>query len=183
MGEYSRELLSHYRREWPSEPVIHGPPCGGRPFVCSPQIAEFRPSQQCPYWTYSTIGMTEPSASDLLEIYLQVQVPSALHVELLAVVAHYHQTGRRLGLGHSVSFGRAFVPGSACASGYLSLPYAYGPSLEWARLSGREVRVLWLVPLHESERRCLVESGVDALESRLEASAFNYLDPMRPAVV
>lgn len=40
--------------------------------------------------------------------------------EILTAVAHYHRTGSRLGLGHSVNFGMPWMVGSACTHGVMS---------------------------------------------------------------
>lgn len=60
------------------------------------------------------------------------------------------------------------------------MPYVDGPDLQWA--PGRE-RCLWLLPITEAERDFKREQGLDALESRFEASNFDYLDPARASVV
>lgn len=45
------------------------------------------------------------------------------------------------------------------------------------------VRFLWLVPITERERAFKKTHGTEALEQRLEAAQFNYLDPERNSVV
>jgi len=40
-----------------------------------------------------------------------------------------------------------------------------------------------LIPITRSERDFKKEVGVEELERRLEASDFDYLDPLRPSVV
>lgn len=47
------------------------------------------------------------------------------------MTAHFHRTGSALGLGHTVNFGRPWLPGSSCTHGLVSLPYLFGPELEW----------------------------------------------------
>jgi hypothetical protein len=44
------------------------------------------------------------------------------------------------------------------------------------------VQVLWLIPIHESERAFAKARGLDALEGPFESTSFDYLDPFRPAV-
>lgn len=102
-------------------------------------------------------------------------------VELLTVVAHYHRNGHRLGLGHTVNFGEPWLPGSACTRGLISLPYLDGEALEW--LDEPRVRFLWLIPVTDDEVAFKAEHGLDALEERFEAAAFDYLDPLRASVV
>jgi hypothetical protein len=128
--------------------------------------------------------MSQPDDEDRIELHLLTrrsgQVLDEL-VELLTAVAHYHRTGRRLAVGHSVNFGRPWLPGSACTHGLISLPYLDGPELEW--LAAPAVRFLWLIPVTEAEVSFKKSRGLEALEERFEATAFDYLDPRRPSVV
>jgi hypothetical protein len=101
-------------------------------------------------------------------------------IELLTVVAHFHRTGERLGMGHTVNFGRTWLPCATCTHGLLSLPYLDGPRLEW--LQKPRVRFLWLIPLTADEVAFKKANGLNALEEKLEASGFDYLDPQRASV-
>jgi hypothetical protein len=49
----------------------------------------------------------------------------------VTAIAHFHRTGSALGLGHTVNFGRPWLPTSSCTHGLGSLPYLDGPDLEW----------------------------------------------------
>ncbi len=105
-------------------------------------------------------------------------------VELLAVTAHYHRTGHALDLGHTVNFGRPWMPGSSCDYGLLSLPYLDGPSLEHYKITEREsVRFLWLIPITPLELKYKQRLGLEALEEAFEKSRFDYSDPKRVSVV
>jgi suppressor of fused protein SUFU len=53
---------------------------------------------------------------------------------------------------------------------------------EHCDLGDLHVQVLWLIPIHESERAFAKARGLDALEGRFESTSFDYLDPFRPAV-
>jgi hypothetical protein len=46
-----------------------------------------------------------------------------------------------------------------------------------------KVRFLWLIPITGAERNYKMEAGIEALESRLEESSFNYLDSQRKSVI
>jgi hypothetical protein len=83
-------------------------------------------------------------------------------------------------LGHTVNFGRSFLPGATCTHGLISLPYLDGPRLEW--LERPRVRFLWLIPVTWQEVAFKIRNGLDALEERLEAAGFDYLDPQRASV-
>jgi len=133
---------------------------------------------------YATRCMSQPEDEARLEIHLltgrEKETDPEL-VELLTVTAHYHRTGTRLGLGHTVNFGRPWRPGSACTHGLLSLPYLDGPRLEW--LAEPRVQFLWLIPITAAELLFKKQHGLEALEERFEAAQFDYLDPLRPSVV
>ena len=147
------------------------------------RVFEYAPSDRTFCWVYATCGMTPLSESSLLELFLLAPCHTESHVELLTAVAHYHQTAVRLNLGHTVNFGRPWLEKSQCSFGLISLPYAFGPALESARLSGKSARVLWLLPVTSDERAFKVASGLSALEELFEKQHFNYLDPLRRSVV
>jgi len=105
-------------------------------------------------------------------------------VELLTVTAHYHRTGHPLDLGHTVDFGRPWMPGSSCDHALLSLPYLDGPDLENCEVMEREsVRFLWLIPITPQELKYKQRLGLEALEEVFERSRFDYSDPTRASVV
>lgn len=134
---------------------------------------------------FATRGMTPAGATETLEVHVLARPSDAERdafslVELLSVVAHYHRTGARLGLGHTFDIGRAWLPRATCTYGLLSLPYLDGPALEW--LETPRTRFLWLIPITAAERAFKVAHGLDALEERFEQTLFDYLDPARPSV-
>lgn len=133
---------------------------------------------------FSTCCMSAPEDDERLELHVLTRRDQKRAerdvVELLTVVAHYHRTGHRLGLGHTVNFGRPWLPGSLCTHGLISLPYLDGPRLEWTE-DGR-VRFLWLIPITPKEVDLKKRAGLDALQEAFEAQQFDYLDPLRPSV-
>ena len=134
-------------------------------------------------WTYATCGMSNQGDATPIELHLFSPSKHIQHVELLTVVAHYHLTGEYLDLGHSVNFGRPWMPDSRCDHGLISLPYLDGPLLEWADVGNRKVRFLWLVPITAEERAYKQRYGLEKLESLFEEKSFNYLDAKRESVV
>jgi hypothetical protein len=161
---------------------------GGRSSELPPDfvVAEFKyPAREL--WAergriFATVGAAERSG-DGLEIFMMTSDDSTRHAELLAIVSHYHLTGNRLDLHHIVNIGEPWTPGSPCTYAYLSLPYAFGPSLEWLSTPQRRTRCLWLVPITASERELLLTSGVEALESRFEQLQPDLTSPQRSSVV
>jgi hypothetical protein len=136
-------------------------------------------------WIYATCGMGLCGATNPIELHLFSPRQCELLIELLTVIAHYHCTDRSLGLGHTVNFGRPWLPDSKCDYGLISLPYLDGPALE--RFNDEEtdmtVECLWLIPIAKSERDYTKKNGLEALESKFEEYRFDYLDPARPSVV
>ena len=133
---------------------------------------------------WATFGMSEALASgtagaprEQVELFLLARANVAdefAHLETLTMVAHFHRAfasdGARLGVGHTVNFGRPWLPESRCS---------YGPQLE----IGAQCRVLWLLPITAEERAFKIEAGLEALEQKFEAAPFDYADPLRASVV
>ena len=175
-------LERHYHTVWGSCHSTHAFD-RGRPMPNQVRVIEFSPSDRTFCWVYATIGLSTAAEPSPIELFLLSPCQSSLHIELLTAIAHYHQTGEQLGLGHTVNFGRPWLPHSQCDHGLLSLPYTFGPSLEWAVNKHSRTRVLWLVPITQAERAFKVNAGQFALEDLFESKGFNYLDPARPSVV
>jgi hypothetical protein len=114
---------------------------------------------------------------------MQNPVKAESHIELLTAIAHYHLTGEYLNVGHTVNFGRPWLPGSRCEFGLISLPYMDGPALEWLDLSNARIRFLWLIPVTPEEVQFKKVYGLQALEEQLEASGFDCLQPLRSSVI
>jgi Suppressor of fused protein (SUFU) len=179
------EQIAHYVACWGGEPVVkrweRGPFWDLRAAFA---VLEFAPGRARNMWTYATCAMSLPSDPERLELHLFSPVQSEQHVELLTAVAHYHRTEASLGLGHTVDFGRPWLPQSNCDHGLISLPYLDGPRLKdfQSQAGGVRVECLWLVPITRGERQFKIDHGLEALECRFEAAKFNYLDPRRASV-
>jgi len=186
MLKYANLLRAHYQRVWqrvPTELRWHGGPLDELPRDFS--VLEFGPDTRRRMWTYATCGMSVETDENSLEIHLFSPVQATEHVELLTVIAHYHRTAARLGLGHTVNFGRPWLPGSHCSSGLISLPYLDGPDLEFLRHSElkQDVRFLWLIPITVEEVRYKKEHGLGSFENLLETGNVDYVDPLRKSLV
>lgn len=182
-AQYPDLLKSHYLSVWQATVRSHSWKKG--PFHELP--AQFRVlvfDRSAEAKAYSTVCMSQPEDESRLELHLLAGAAGEDHdelVELLTAVAHYHRTGTRLDLGHTVNFGRAWLPGSSCTHGLVSLPYLDGPSLEW--MESPRVRFLWLIPVTPQEVEFKKRHGLEALEARFEKTNFDYLDPLRRSVV
>jgi hypothetical protein len=179
-------IVKHYEDNWNNHSVpkvwSKGPVEELPPDFC---VLEFPPSKTRTMWTYATCCMSQPDDDQPLELHLFSPITDDLHVELLTVVAHFHVTGERLGLGHTVNFGRPWIVGSRCDHGLISLPYLDGPTLETFQCPdfANPIEFLWLLPITKKERDFKKANGLEALERRFEAAQFNYVDPTRKSVV
>jgi hypothetical protein len=182
---YIEALTEHYERAWHRSAVKRewgeGPVADLPVGFC---VLEFPPGQGRDMWTYATCGMSAGIGDEPMELHLFSPVQADEHVELLTVIAHYHVTGARLGLGHTVNFGRPWLSGSRCSFGLVSLPYLDGPDLELARgpafARQGEVHCLWLIPITAGEVQFKKQRGLEALEGLFQDAGINYVDPHRP---
>jgi len=183
------EILNHYSSIWSS--FWHGSAVAKRwesgpvrELPASFCVLEFSPMARN-LWTYATCGMSHATDEVSIELHLLSPSQTDQHVELLTAISHYHRTKMPLNFGHTVDFGRPWLPGSMCEFGLISLPYLDGPKLENLRPSEGEqlIRCLWLLSITKAERDFKIQFGMEALERKLEAANFNYADPRRLSVV
>lgn len=146
-------------------------------------ILVFAPRDPRAMWTYATCGMSSLNASVPIELHLFSPLATNSHIELLTVIAHYHLKESPVDVGHTVNFGRPWLPGSQCEYGLVSLPYLDGPNLEWLSLHNKEIHFCWLIPITEREREYKKINGLDALEDEFDRSNFNYIDVHRNSIV
>jgi hypothetical protein len=117
-----------------------------------------------------------------LELFLYSPTAADSHRELLSAVAAFHQQEAPLSVGHTVNFGRPWLPGSLARYGLVSLPYLEGPALEWLRRPGEPaIRFGWIIPITAAERNFKMSHGLEALETVFD-KGFDYLNPGRPSV-
>jgi hypothetical protein len=137
--------------------------------------------------TYVTLGCWEAvqSGGEGLEFLLSARDTDLTHAETLAWVAARHcgTPEQRLHRGSVVPLGKPWTPGSASDRLLVTLPYPYGPDLEWCRWRRNAARLLWLMPITPVEATYVAEHGVEALERLFEQSQVHFADPQRPSVV
>lgn len=147
-------------------------------------VLEVSPGPRSELWTYVSIGASfNDDAESRLEFFMMAAQPSERHVEMLAMVAHYHRTGQRLGLGHTFGIGEPWLAESALDCVLVSKPYPYGPDLEVLNLDENHLHLLWLLPITSEERTYAVANGLEAIETLFEQSAIRYWDSNRQSVV
>lgn len=177
-------VAQHYQEHWRIAPQASS--CRSAPSSEMPagfKILTFPPSPRRRMWTYATCGMSSLECNDAIELHLFSPIETMAHVELLTAIAHYHITGHRLDLHHTVNFGRPWVAHSQCEYGLISLPYLDGPQLEWLQIENRKIHCLWLIPITNKEVEFKKAHGIEALESQFDRAKFDYLNPIRSSVV
>jgi hypothetical protein len=144
---------------------------------------EVRATPGTSLWTYATSCMSKQEDANPLELHMFSRHESEEIVELLTATAHFHRTGKTLGLGHTVSFGKPWQRESLCDHGLISLPYLDGPSLENLNIGSKLLKCNWLIPITKAEVEFKKKFGLEALEQKLENNAFDYLNPDLPSVL
>lgn len=181
---WTQAIEAHYVRNWGVAPEA----C---PFRLGPvhelptdfKVLAFPPHDGRTMWTYATCGLSLPCDHHPIELHLFSPTRSDALVELLFTVAHFHCTGAKLGLWHTVNFGRPWLSTSDCSFGLISLPYLDGPELEDFESADGCSKFYWLIPITKAELELKKREGVEALEAQFEAAGFDYSDPMRASVV
>jgi hypothetical protein len=180
---YAESIESHYVKKW-REPVStirwDEGPTGELPSDFRILLMNRAPDMMA----FTTRCMSQPADKDRVELHALCRPSDSKQSnlpEILTAIAHFHRTSHMLGLGHSVNFGKPWMPESGCTHGVISLPYLDGPDLEW--MLEPRVRFLWLIPVTQTEIDFKNAHGMEALEERFEATQFDFLDPYRSSVV
>jgi hypothetical protein len=147
-------------------------------------VLEFAPGLTHQMWAYCTIGMSSDRRdNNLIEIVLYSRKQDESLVELLTLVASYHNNSAPLNLHHTVNIGRPWLDASLCDHGFISLPYLDGESLELFRYNDKIIHCYWFIPITKKEMKFKMKNGCDALEDLFEAKAIDYLNPARRSLV
>ena len=105
-------------------------------------------------------------------------------VETLTMLANFHADERyRLDVGSVVNIGDPWIPGSKCDHLLISIPYPYGPKLEWLKMPGICVRFLWALPITQREAAFVELNGLEALEQKFDAAKVDYMNPFRSSII
>lgn len=180
--QYTDHLTQHLANAWGAH-VVEAKfvlrPAPGMGDFPAPTMLVFRPSPERQMWTYATCGLSDLTQPNPIELHLFSRTDDVQLLELLTIVAHYHRTGARLGLHHTVNLGRPWLPNSACDHGLVSLPYLDGPRVEKMEFGGMEINCLWLIPITRQEREYKMKNGVEALEEKFDKPPLDFANPGR----
>jgi hypothetical protein len=179
-----KKIIAHYESIWgKSWSYVDFPKSSKAELPIDFSILEFSPREARNMWTYATCGMSLGRTDCMLELHIFSDVKRRDVSEILAACAYYHITGKPLGIGHTVNFGRPWAPNSKCDFGLISLPYIDGPQLELMAINdAAEILFLWLIPISFDEVEFKKKNGLEALEKLFEERGFNYIDPLRNSI-
>ncbi|ACY96333.1 MULTISPECIES: suppressor of fused domain protein [Thermomonospora] len=187
-GEHDYHAIDlHLRNFWPDRPFEEfswnlGPIRDVLPNFRVRRISPIAVNQP---WIYVSVGAFEVDSFQRVEFVLEAPAKSPIHVESLAMIAHYHAVGDHpFHLGRTVNLGRPWIDGATATGFMLNLPYPFGPDLEWMELpNGEPVQFLWLVPITRREAIYAMGNGTAALEDLFEEKQVDVLDPFRKSVI
>lgn len=179
-------VTKHLAAFWGDAAVSQELPLSGPVIESVPsfQVTKVAPRSKNEAWVYSTNGCYRISNSDVgHEFFVLSPREDSRNVELLAMLAHFHADTRfRLRLGSIVRIGEPWLNGS-CDHLLISLPYPFGPKLEWSTFGNSRIHFLWALPLTPREAAFAELNGSEALEKKFDESQINYLDSQRPSVI
>ena len=187
MNDRAAVIAAHYQSIWGAAPSH----CNWPDLLLRAQelpqgfsVLRFEPTNASRTWKYATVCMSASGDEEPIELHLVCNRPEDDCAAILTLTAYFHRRTTRLGVGHSVNFGRPWVAKSRCTYGLISLPYLGGTSWESCPLdSGENARCLWMLPITPEEVKFKKDNGLEALEQRFEASGFNYENPWRASVL
>lgn len=183
--DYQERIINHYVKIWNAEPKFHfwslGP---AEELPYDFRVLEFAPTQMRTMWTYATCCMSQSNDANKIELHIFSSKQNTGLIELLTVVAHYHRTGSKLDLNHTVNFGRAWQDDSNCEFGFISLPYLDGPAVEnMSTMENSSLKCYWLIPITKAEVEYKKKQGVEALELLFEEKEIDYLNVQRSSLI
>lgn len=182
---YQEEIIDHYEGRWQNE---------AKPYLWDKgqfeklpfdfRVLEFAPNKLRDMWTYATCCMSQPNDLKPIELHIFSSKRDDAIIELLTAVAYYHRNTARLGLWHTVNFGKPWQDNSICDYGFISLPYLDGPSLEDLKKSNTGIiKFYWLIPVTRNEVEFKSQFGEEALEKRFEETGLDYINPNRVSIL
>ncbi|WP_432825168.1 suppressor of fused domain protein [Dactylosporangium sp. CA-092794] len=177
---YEKHAMAHLAAYWQVTPRPHRLSAGRVGELPSWfKVLEFHRERT---WCYATVGMSN-GEPDGIEAFILAPEQNLRAVEFLHMLAHYHLTGARLDLGHTVNFGMELWDGSGLDHGFLSFPYPEADGFHAFEWDNGRTTVAWLIPITSTEREYKRANGVEALETLFERRRLNHLDPSRPSLL
>lgn len=181
-------ITEHVKKFWPNstaqeEQWPEGPIQENVPGFQILKLVSKTPRRPIVYMT-NRCFVVQPTQHVKHEFFLISPVEERRHVETLTMLANFHADERfRLDVGSVVNIGDPWMAGSQCDHLLISIPYPYGPKLEWLNLPDTCVRFLWALPITPREAAFLELNGLEALEQKFDTAEVDYLNPSRSSVV
>jgi len=181
-------LLEHVRRFWSNSTILEdqwkeGPIQENVPGFRILRIESRIPERPVIYVTNGCFNV-ESTGHIRHEFFLISPKEEHQHLETLTMLGNFHaDEPYRLDVGSVVSIGDAWMSGSKCDHLLISVPYPYGPKLEWLKLPHLCVRFLWALPITAREAAFAELNGYEALEQKFDAVKLDYLNPYRQSVI
>jgi hypothetical protein len=181
-------ILDHLQGFWPNSVVVEERWEQGRIEDNIPGFQVLRVKSQTPGRPviYVTNGcfIVEPTRHIRHEFFLISPSEDRRHVETLTMLATFHADERyKLDVGSVANIGGPWMQSSECDHLLISVPYPYGPKLEWKKLPDICVRFLWALPITPREAAFVELNGYDALEQKFDAAKVDYLNVARSSTV
>jgi hypothetical protein len=181
---YQEEIIQHYEKQWKNNGKMYLWDRGN--FEKLPydfRVLEFAPNNLRNMWTYATCAMSQPDDEKRIELHLFSSKRDEGLIEVLTAIAYYHRNTAKIGLGHTVNFGKPWQDESLCEYGFVSLPYLDGPSLENLENNRSLIKCYWLIPVTENEVDFKSKNGVEELEYKFDEAGLDYINPNRLSLI
>ncbi|MEV7395447.1 suppressor of fused domain protein [Streptomyces sp. NPDC091215] len=140
------------------------------------------PSEPSEPWIYVSLGASA-AGEGFHEFALLSPFSFPRHVETVTMVADWQAAGRNADVGALLRIGWPWIQGSESDQLLVSDFYAYPPEFGTFQDGGKEISILWLVPVHANEAAYVRRRSQEALEDRFERNDVNLLDPRRGSVL
>jgi hypothetical protein len=185
--EIRQAILQHIQGFWPNSTIAEeawpdGPIKENVPGLRVLRVNSKTPERPVIYVTNGCF-LVEPTHIRH-EFFLISARQESQHVETLTMLTNFHADKRyRLDVGSVVNIGGPWMQDSSCDHLLISIPYPYGPKLEWLKLPDICIRFLWALPITPREAAFIELNGSSALEERFETAKLDYIDPSRSSTV
>ncbi|MGY8770553.1 MAG: suppressor of fused domain protein [Pirellulales bacterium] len=148
-------------------------------------IYQFSPTEERPYWTLITGGMSDlpqPGwnqeldwAAPRAELIFYAKEPQGWMFDVVKGLAGMpFENDSFLHWHHTIPNGKAMTPKpSELSSFFIMPPYFEEENFDTLELDGDRVNILWLIPITESEREFAVIHGSPALEELFAEKGLN----------
>ena len=179
-------ILAHYKEVWDLDPLIYlwdkGPI---EKMPISFRVLVFPPTFERRMWIYASCCMSSLNDNKPIELHIYSSIQDDSIIELLTVIAFYHNNKSKFGLDHTINFGRPWQNESLCEFGLISLPYLEGPKLENLLIPNTNLitKFYWIIPITEKEVEYKKKFGIEALETVFDKLRINYTDSQRKSLV